>query len=159
MSLRFTIDGHAGQAFAEMIRRLPDASSWRISDVDGPVVVARSERGGWMREAILCPLERGWEVECLVSRGVSEAAVLAVVGAAVGAGLLALGWAWRYGPPGLGGLLFGIVLALTVPAGVITLGRYAIDPGRDSDMEHKLERSLRFAAAQVPQVQILNTDG
>ncbi|MCA9568456.1 MAG: hypothetical protein KC656_11460, partial [Myxococcales bacterium] len=100
-----------------------------------------------------------WDVECLASRGVSELTIMALVALAILSSIATLVWVWTYGPPGFGGLVYGLVLALTVPAGVITIGRRVIDPGREPRAERNLERAMRFAIAQVPGVTLLNTDG
>ena len=78
MALRIRFDGHPGQRFAQVIRALPDGRSWLVSDVEGAVVIARSE-GDLLREAILSEGETGeWDVECLASEGVSELALQAL---------------------------------------------------------------------------------
>lgn len=157
MGLVIRIDGHPGRAFASAIRRLPDGARWIFSDLDGAVVIAR-EDGELLREAILSPRDEQpgtFDVECLASGGVSEAALLALVGVAGLACLFGVFAAWWWGPGGLMGLVLGVCLAGGLPSVVLALGQRALDPGRDAGAEAQLERAVRFAVAHAPDVHVL----
>lgn len=150
MSLRVRIDGHPGQRFAEVIRALPDGRSWLVSDVEGAVVIARSE-GVLLREAILSESDDGtWDVECLASEGVSELALQALVFSAIVTAAVALFAVWWAGFDGVMGLMLGFAAAASLPALVLAIGGRFVDPGRDAGAEAHLERALRFAIATVP---------
>lgn len=157
--MQIAFDGPPGPTFHDVIRALPDGRAWLVSDPTGRVVIARSEGAELVREVILSSDEEGWTLECLASRGVSELAVMALVGAALGSSILALAWSWFAGPDGALGFALGLVLALGVPSGVIVLGRGLIDPGRDQRAERNLERAVRHAVATVSAATLLNTDG
>lgn len=159
MSMTLRMEEHPGETFARVIRALPDGRHWLISDLEGRVVIARNEGEELFREAILSETDDGlWDVECLASRGVSEAVIMGLVALAVTSSIATLAWMRVYGPPGFGGLVYGLVLALTVPAGVITIGRRVVDPGREERVERNLERALRFAIAQVSGVTLVVTE-
>lgn len=159
MPLTIRLAEPAGETFAQVIRHLPDGRDWLVSDPTGPVVIARNEGEEVVREAILSRLEEEtddvWDLECLASRGVPELFIVGLVALALASSIATLIWMRLNGPPGVGGLVYGLVLALTVPAGVITLGRRLVDPGRESRVEQNLERALRFAVAQVPGASIV----
>lgn len=159
MALRIRIDGHPGRRFAEVIRALPDGRSWLVSDVEGAVVIARSE-GALLREAILSEGDAGtWDVECLASEGVSELALQALVLTAIVAAVTALFAVWWAGYDGVFGLLVGFGAAAMLPALVLAVGAPFVDPGRDEGAEAHLERALRFAIATVAGADLILGEG
>lgn len=154
MSLVLHVDGHPGQAFAAVVRELPDGATWLLSDLEGAVIIARSE-GDVLREAILWPVEGSpgsYDIECLVSAGVSELSLQILVGLAGATCILSIVGVWLSGVPGLWGLILGICMAGAMPSLVLAVGQRILDPGRDGPAEAQLERALRFAAAHVPAV-------
>jgi hypothetical protein len=153
MGLVLQLEGHPGQAFAEVVRLLPDGADWLLSDLEGTVVIARSDGEQLLREAILSPVEDRpgtWEVECLASPGVHELALQGLVATAVVSSPLAVLAVWWAGYGGLMGLIFGVCVAGGVPSIVMAIGQRLIDPGRDVRAEAQLERALRYAVAQAP---------
>jgi hypothetical protein len=159
MGLNIQLDGHPGQAFEQVIRALPDGRSWMLSDLEGRVIIARHEGEELFREAILSAGEtNGWDVECLASKGVSEFAVMGLVGLAIASSLGAVVWVWLYGPSGVLGFALGMVLASGVPSGVITIGQRILDPGREERAERNLQRAVRHAVAVVPTATLVSTD-
>ena len=150
MALILRIEGDPSERFAQVIRALPDGQTWLVSDRKGAVVIARNE-GTLLREAIFSESDDGtWDVECLASEGVSELALQVLVAAALLTCFVAIAVVWWIGVEGLGGLVVGVVAACTLPAFVLAVGQWLLDPGRDVGAEAHLERAMRFAVAQVP---------
>lgn len=159
MPLQLRIEGDPGERFAQVIRALPDGQSWLVSDQKGAVVIARNE-GVLLREAIFSEADDGtWDVECLASEGVSELALQALVASSLLTCFTAIGLVWWLGIEGLIGLVAGVVAACTLPAFVLAIGQWLLDPGRDVGAEAHLERAMRFAVAQVPGADLILSKG
>ncbi len=160
-SLRVEVEGPPGEAFQEIVRLLPDARQWLVSDPSRPVVIARDD-SETVRELIFAapeapdPPDGPWQLEVLASSGVSELVLQGLVGAALASGLLALGVTWVWGPGGWMGLALGVGFGGSTPAVVMAIGQRFVDPGRDEAAEKQLERAVRFAIAQCDKAEVVS---
>ena len=150
--MRIVFEGSPGEGFTRVIRHLPDQRDWLVSDPERPVVLARSE-GELIREVVLTVQGEGpHDLEWHASRGVVEWHLQALVAVALIACIGSLAAAWWWFPHDVMGLMLGLVLAATVPNGVMAVGQRVVDPGRDLAAEAQLERALRYSVALLPGV-------
>lgn len=163
MPLRIAVEGPPGEVIQEIVRLLPDARKWLVSDPDRPVVIARDD-SEVVRELIFAapeapdPDDGPWELEVLASRGVNELVLQGLVGLALAAGVGALVAMWVWGPGGWMGVVLGIGFGGSLPAVVMAIGQQLVDPGRDAAAEKQLERAVRFAIAQCDRAVVVEAD-